>query len=92
MIDKHGYKMHGLKKASGDTHDYGPYSPLYNEIFYDISTGEVWTMFHCCIGYNSWTECHDSNVIRVCRAVTRHMTMQEIADAIIYTIGEKEVK
>ena len=33
------------------------------------------------LGCNSWTEYHDGNVIKICNT-SRHMTMQEISDAI----------
>ena len=42
-INKHGLPMNGLKKASGATCDYGYYAQEYDEIFYDRSTGEIWT-------------------------------------------------
>lgn len=86
-INTHDLKIKGLKKASGETENYGYYSGKYVEIFYDIGTGEVWTKFQYSLGQNSWTEYHDSNIIKVCNAST-HMTMQEIADKIAERIGE----
>lgn len=80
-IDKHGLKMSGLKKASGATQDYGAYSPEYQEIFYDRSTGEVWAVYQYSLGHNSWTEYHDPDVIKICNT-SSHLTMQQIADAI----------
>lgn len=80
-VDMHGLKIKGLKKASGETDNYGDYCPLYNEIFYDLGSGEVWTVFQSSIGHNTWTEYHDPNVIKICNT-SYHMTMQEIADAI----------
>lgn len=80
-IDTHGLKMTGLKKASGETRNYGFYSPEYNEIFYDRATGEVWTVYQHSLGHNSWTEYHDPNVIKICNT-SQHLTMQEIADGI----------
>lgn len=84
-INTHGLKMVGLKKASGNTRNYGYYSDKYDEIFYNRSSGEVWTVFQCSLGRNSWTEYHDPDVIKICNA-SDHMTMQEIADAIAETI------
>lgn len=78
-INKHGLKMRGLKSASGDTKDYG--RNCYIQISYNIRTGEVLTDYHCSIGGNSWTEYRDSDIITI-RNTNRHMTMQEIADAI----------
>lgn len=80
-INKYGLKMNGLKKASGETKNYGYYSGMYVEIFYDQADGEIWTKFHYSLGQNSWTEYADPSIIKICSA-SRHMTMQEIADAI----------
>lgn len=80
-INKHGLKIEGLKKASGETEDYGEYGPLYNEIFYDRATGEVWTILQSSLGMGTWTEYHDADIIKIGNA-QQHMTMQQIADAI----------
>lgn len=80
-VNTHGIKMKGLKKSSGATQNYGFYSGKYDEIFYDKSTGEVWTVFQCSLGHNSWTEYHSKDIVKICNAST-HMTMQQIADAI----------
>lgn len=88
-INKHGLKMTGLKAASGETHDYGYLSPSYVEIFYDRSTGEVWTVYQYSLGMNWWTEYHDPDIIKVCNSQS-HMTMQEIADAIAEAVAEAD--
>ena len=86
-INKHGLPMNGLKKASGATCDYGYYAQEYDEIFYDRSTGEIWTVYQVSLGHNSWSEYHDADVIKVCNA-SMHMTMQEIADRIAERVAE----
>ena len=80
-INKYGIKMNGLKKASGYTENYGPYSGNYVELFYDKSNGDVWGIFQHSLGQNSWTEYHDHDVVKVC-TTSRPMTMPEIADCI----------
>lgn len=80
-INKHGLKISGLKKTSGDTYNYGDFSDKYTEIFYDTKTGEVWSIFQCSLGHNSWTEYHEKTIIKICET-TNHMTMQQIADKI----------
>ena len=80
-VNTYGLTIKGLKKTSGFTQDYGYYSGRYVEIFYDRSTGEVWGNFQFSLGQNSWTECHDPAVVKICNT-SRHMTMQEIADEI----------
>lgn len=87
-IDTHGLTIKGLRKASGETSDYGAYSAMYSEIFYDRATGEVWTVLQCNLGQNSWTEYHDPNVIKVGNT-QHHMTMQALADAIYEAVNEK---
>lgn len=80
-VNYHGLKIQGIRKASGSTGNWAPRSCGYDEIFYDLSTGEVWTVAQVSLGCNSWTEYHDKNIIKICNTF-RHMTMQEISDAI----------
>ena len=86
-VNTYGLKIIGLKKASGNTENYGAYSAYYDELFYDRSTGEVWTVYQCSLGQNSWTQYHDPNVIKICNT-NRHLTMQEIADLIRDRLAE----
>lgn len=86
-VNKYGYKMTGLRAASGDTKDLrGYYSGEYVELFYDRSTGEVWTKYHYSLGQNSWTESHDSNVLKIC-TISEPTTMQQIADRIAESLS-----
>ena len=80
-INKHGLKINGLKKASGDTVDWG-YTGWHTQICYDTDTGDIYTHDHC---GQSWTRYHDPEVITVCHT-TKHMTMQDIADAIFRAV------
>ena len=83
-INTHGLKMVGLKKASGNT---GCSTPnAYDELFYNRTTGEVWTVFQYSIGHNSWTKYHDRSIIKI-GETSEHMTMQEIADRIAECIA-----
>lgn len=86
-LNKHGLKIIGLKKASGETEDYADFSGKYTEIFYDVLSGRVWTRFQFSYGMNSWTEYHDSYVIKVCNT-SKHMKMQEIADKLLMRMVE----
>ena len=77
MLNTHGLKIKGIKAASGETlnwYDTG----WHTQISYDTETGRIYTGLH--LG-DSWTQWDDDTVITVCHT-TRHMTMQEIADAI----------
>ena len=81
-IDTHGMKMRGLKAAAGPTKDLtGYYSGLYDELFYDRATGEMWTIRQTSLGQKTWTEYHDGNVIKIGN-LDKRMSMQEIADMI----------
>lgn len=80
-VNYHGLTIKGLRKASGSAVNWAPRSGGYDEIFYDLSTGDVWTVAQVSLGCNSWTEYRDGNVIKICNT-SRHMTMQEISDAI----------
>lgn len=86
-VNTHNLKMIGLKKASGETRNYGDYSDRYDEILYNLATGEITTRYHVSLGQNSWTQISDPDVIRICNA-QRHMTMQQIADAIAQRVAE----
>ena len=76
-INTYGLTIKGLKKASGETVNWT--RGCCTEIFYDRDTGEVWTVDQ--VSENSWTEYRNPSIIKIC-TTSRHMTMQEIADAI----------
>lgn len=86
-INLHGLKITGLKQASGNTGNWAPRSGGYTEVFYDRQTGEVWTRDQVSLGQNTWTVYDDPAVIKVCNT-SRHLTMQQIADAIYGAICE----
>ena len=80
-INNHGLRINGLKKASGCTENYGPYSGSYVEIFYCKTSGDVLVNYQYSLGHNSWTVYDDPDIVKICNT-SRHMTMQQIADAI----------
>lgn len=90
-IDTHGLKITGLKKASGETENYGEYSGKYNEIFYNTNTGEVWTEFQYSLGRNSWTVYDNPAIIKI-GETSYHMTMQQIADAVYEAVCTKNLE
>jgi hypothetical protein len=87
-IDKHGLTITGLKKCSGNTSDTGFYSASYSEIFYDRDNGATWAKYQYDFGRNTETVYH-GNVIKICNT-SKHLTMQEIADAIHQKLQEIE--
>ena len=90
MINTYGLKMNGLRKASGNTINWTPRSGGYTQVSYDRATGEVLTNDHVSLGYTSWTEYHDPATIHVCNT-SKHMTMQELADAIADRVAMQRV-
>ena len=88
-INTYGMKIMGLKKARGETRNYGDYSDCYDEVFYNRASGEVWTVYQVSLGGNSWTEYHDPDIIKICNAY-HHMTMQQLDDAIHTRVAELE--
>lgn len=88
-VNTYGLTIKDLKKTSGFTKDYGYYSGMYVEIFYDRSTGEVWGNFQISLGQNSWSEYNDPDILKICNT-SRHMTMQEIADEIHRVLQEEK--
>ena len=89
MLDTHGMKIKGLKKASGETCELGDYSASYIEVFYDLRTGEVWTAYQYSLGENSWTEYNESSILKICNT-HHHLTMQTLADMIYDKVCEAE--
>ena len=90
-INKHGLKIIGLKKASGNTANWAEGSGGYTEVFYNRSTGEVWTVDQVSIGFNSWTEYHSSDILKVGN-FSRHATMQQLADAVYQAVKARQAE
>lgn len=85
-LNKYGIKMINLKKISGETVN----NPAgYSQISYDRSTGELLESWHAGNNMTSWTEYHDPAIIHVCDT-NRHMTMQQLADAVRDKLAEIE--
>lgn len=84
-INKHGRKIRNLKAVSGATID-NPNG--YSQISYDTVTGELMENWHIGNPQTSWTQYHDPDIITVART-SRHMTMQELADAVHQTLQSK---
>ena len=89
-VENLGLRIQGLKKASGDTENYCPYSGKYNEIFYNVETGCVWTKFQFSLGQNSSTRYDNPAIIKICNT-TRHLTMSEITDLIVKKVSELDL-
>lgn len=86
-INKHGLTIKGLRKASGDT-GVCPGSS-YSQIFYDLADGQVWERYN--YTSNNWTTYHSNTIIAVC-STRKHMTMQEIADAVAEAVARDKAE
>lgn len=85
-VNKYNIKMINLRKISGETVN----NPIgYSQISYDKSTGELLESWHAGDPLTSWTEYHDPNVIPICNT-RRHMTMQQLADAVRDCLAEEK--
>ena len=85
-INTHGYKLVNLRKVSGETVNN---SLGYSQISYDVTTGELFESWHVGSPLTSWSEYHDPNVITVANT-RKHMTMQQIADAVRDAMVQRE--
>lgn len=77
MLNTHGLKMVGLKKAVGEMVNWSD-QRVNNVLYYDRNTGDIMCRTHT---QNSWDKWHDPAIICVARTPDR-MTMPQIADAI----------
>lgn len=88
-INTHGRNINQetLANASNATKGLGSRAGEYAEIFYDKSTGAVWSKYHW--DREEWTVYHDDDVTKVGIAV-RYKTQQQIADMIARALTEDE--
>ena len=90
MVNTHGLKMNGLKKAAGETKDLkGYYSGSYIQLSYDLDSGDVITDYFYSLGQNSWKVYHDDSILSVGN-VSEPKTMQPLADMIAQKVEERE--
>lgn len=61
----------------------------YFGLFYDRSTGEVWSKYHCDSTLESWTEYDDADIIHVGNVVN-HISAQTLADMIDRAISDDD--
>lgn len=84
-INTHGLTIKGLRKASGKTENYSFFDNLSTEVFYEISSGEIWTKQQYGKDYTTYVNWKD--IIRVCRT-SKHLTMQRLADLVFEAVEE----
>ena len=77
-VDKHGYIIRNLRKVSGETIDS---DKGYSQISYDTTTGKLLSAWFVGTKGNTWWVYDDRNIITVAFS-NKHMTMQQLADAV----------
>ena len=78
MINTFGLKMTGLSEAAKSTNEY-PWCGLhYDELFYNIRTGKVWTVHQVSLNHASETEYDNPSIIKVGNCTSR-LTEQQLA-------------
>ena len=85
MLNTHGIKIRNIRKVSGET---CTCYRGYVQISYDRATGELLSDYHYNGPVESWTEYNDPDVITICNT-RRHMTMQQLADAVLDRLAEE---
>ena len=81
MLNRHGLKMNGIKKAAGETrHCQGIYGLLEATIYYWPDEDRVSTEIHTKGTQIIWAQ--DANVVTVAHT-TEPLTMQRIADLVV---------
>ena len=87
-INKHGYTIKNLRKVSAKTIDN---SRGYSQISYDTVTGELLEEWHVGNPLTSWTIYHNPTIINIANT-NRHMTMQQLADAVHQAMEEYQAR
>lgn len=85
-INTHGLTIKGLRAACGHTADWPCGSGGQTDVYYDRSTGEIWTTDH--VG-NTYTQYDDTDVVLVCSTDT-HKTMQQLADLVYEAVSARQ--
>jgi len=90
MLNLYGLKIKGLEEVSEKICNYDPSSDMYDEVFYNSSTGEVWAVPQCKRGNNNRTVYHDKNILRVCK-IDYRMSTQDLVDGILNALVLRDV-
>lgn len=85
----YGLTLNNLRKVSGSTANWPIHSGGYTEIFYDIATGDLWSVDQVSLGGNSYTQYDSADVVKVCDT-NRHLTMQQIADLVHEAVSTRQ--
>lgn len=88
MLNKHNMKIIGVKEACGQMEDWLPRSGGYNQLSYNLLTGELYVNHHISLGKNNWTNFHDQSIINLGFFESK-LTMQEVCDLVYTKVQER---
>lgn len=78
MVNTFGLKMDGLAEAARSTDEY-PWCGLhYDEIFYNVRTGKVWTIHQIAINHAAQTEYDNPSIVKIANNTSR-LSEQQLA-------------
>lgn len=78
MVNTFGLKMSGLAEAARSTDEY-PWCGLhYDEIFYNVRTGKVWTIHQIAINHAAQTEYDNPSIVKIANNTSR-LSEQQLA-------------
>lgn len=78
MVNTFGLKMDGLRTAAMSTDDYGWRGLHYNELFYNMRTGKVWTVHQVCVNHIACTEYNNPSIVKIGN-LTDRLSEQQMA-------------
>lgn len=73
-----GLKMDGLTATAQTLEDYGWNGLQYNELFYNMRTGKVWTVHQVSLNHTLQTEYNNPSIVKIGN-VTDKLTEQQLA-------------
>ena len=86
-VNCYGLEIKGLRAAAGYITSLGrKHAGGYYEIFYDCADGQIWTVYN--ISADDRRTYPSPKIISVC-TTRKHMTMQQIVDALYARLQER---
>lgn len=78
LTNTFGLKMKNLDKAAATTEEYPWMGLKYNELFYNIRTGEVWTVKQVSVNHVAQTEYDNPSIVKIGN-LTSKLSEQQLA-------------
>lgn len=78
LTNTFGLKMKNLDKAAETTEEYPWMGLKYNELFYNMRTGEVWTVKQVSVNHVAQTEYDNPSIVKIGN-LTSKLSEQQLA-------------